>query len=368
MMKANVFALVASVALWSAPDALAGPITPPPGPVASTPGPEPRIAINATNTRGDSDSLFRIIAPGSYYLTDNITGVPSKMGIEIATHGVTIDLNGFDLLGAFGSLDGIGTSIDSLRNITVVNGSIRNWGGDGLRLSTTYECRVEGVLSSGNGRYGIVIGAGGVIARSAGHSNANHGIVTGDGCTITDCAAYSNTLNGISGGTGCTITGCSTYKNGYNGITTGSDCLVTGCTSTFNGLRGILVSIRGVVTGCNASSNGADGIQCSSGGYIHANNCAGNGKVSSDGAGVRATGADNRIEGNNCTGADRGITIDVAGNLITGNTCSGNTSNWEIAANNKVGPIVASPNSVAISGDTGGAGLGSTNPWANFTY
>ncbi|HRJ49802.1 MAG TPA: hypothetical protein PKU91_04680, partial [Phycisphaerales bacterium] len=81
----------------------AGPLDPPAGPVAGTyktlTEVEPRIAINAVNTPGGANSLFRITQPGSYYLTGNITGVIGKHGIEIAASGVTIDLMGFDLQG-----------------------------------------------------------------------------------------------------------------------------------------------------------------------------------------------------------------------------------------------------------------------------
>ena len=35
---------------------------------------------------------------------------------------------------------------------------------------------------------------------------------------------------------------------------------------------------------------------------------------------------------------------------------------------NNVGVIVIPPASIAISGSTGGAGVGSTDPWANFSY
>lgn len=365
MTRVSVCAMIALCACGAA---LAGPISPPAGPVSPTIGPEPRIAINPSNTRGDADSVFKIVAPGSYYLTENITGAVGKSGIEIDSDGVTIDLNGFDVIGVVGSLDGIGTSINTLRNVTILNGSIRDWGNDGVRLSMTIGSRVEGVIASENGHYGIAVGSAGVVARCSARGNLVHGIVTGVGCSVSESVASNNLLNGISAGTGCTISACSASGNVYNGVTTGSDCLVTGCNSSSNGLRGILVSVRCAVVSCIANNNGFDGIQCSTGALISSNNCSANGKSTGDGAGVRATGADNRIEGNNCTGADRGVAVDAAGNLITGNTCSGNTTNWEIAANNMVGPIVASPTSAAISGDTGGAGLGSTNPWANFTY
>ncbi|MCL4222042.1 MAG: hypothetical protein KJZ65_11815 [Phycisphaerales bacterium] len=54
----------------------AGPPDPPSGPVASSyktlAEVEPRIAIKATNTPGDANSVFRITQSGSYYLAGDI--------------------------------------------------------------------------------------------------------------------------------------------------------------------------------------------------------------------------------------------------------------------------------------------------------
>ena len=81
----------------SAPS-LAGPLDPPVGPITSTAKPlaeiEPRTAINAANTPGDADSIFRIAQPGSYYLPANVTGQAAKRGIEIAASGVTFRIGG----------------------------------------------------------------------------------------------------------------------------------------------------------------------------------------------------------------------------------------------------------------------------------
>ena len=110
-------AVVGTLALGGALVALAGPLSPPGGPVASTGKTltevEPRIAVNATNTPGTATSLFKITQPGSYYLTGNITGVSGKNGIEIAASGVSLDLTGFDLSGVPGSLDGVNWSAGS---------------------------------------------------------------------------------------------------------------------------------------------------------------------------------------------------------------------------------------------------------------
>src|SRR5262245_7050708 len=72
---------------------VAGPLTPPACPVASSyktlAEVEPRVAINAANTPGTGTCLFKITAPGSYYLTGNITGASGRHGIEISSSNVT---------------------------------------------------------------------------------------------------------------------------------------------------------------------------------------------------------------------------------------------------------------------------------------
>ena len=329
----TVLALSALALLITGGLLYAGPLTPPAGPVTSTyktlAEVEPRTAISATNTPADADSLFKITQPGSYYLTGNITGVMGKHGIEIAAVGVTLDLNGFSLRGVAGSLDAVTTSASGVERIAVLNGTIREWGGDGIDLATNGAsvCRVERVLANENGGSGIRTGFNG---------------------TISFCAANRNGVNGIAANQGAVITNCSAYQNDGNGISANGGTLVVDCVARFNTL---------------------DGIICSSGCVIRGNACSNNGN-GGDAAGIHVTGTDNRIEGNNCTGADRGIAVDVAGNIIIRNTCSGNTINWVIVANNVVGPFLdrTAPASAAISGNSAPDSTGSTHPNANFTY
>ncbi len=141
------FSIVSAVVLGLAGGAVilvAGPLNPPGGAVSSTyktlSEVEPRIAINATNTPGDADSVFKITQPGSYYLTGNVTGVNAKHGIELAASNVTIDLNGFALMGVAGSLDGISTTTTVL-NIAIQNGMVTNWGDRGIDLGSPTEIR-----------------------------------------------------------------------------------------------------------------------------------------------------------------------------------------------------------------------------------
>jgi len=388
--------ICAAILLAGAGFARAGDLNPPAGSVVKTMKTlvevEPRTAINATNTPGDADSLFKITLPGSYYLTGNITGVAAKHGIEIAVSGVTLDLNGFDLLGVAGSLDGVSATVDSLRNIAVVDGSVRNWGDEGVDLGTLFaiNCRVADLLASGNTGNGISTGHACTVSNCSAFNNivsgisttndctvtncsANvnivNGITTTDGCTITGCAAIGNGITGISTGEGCTVTNCSANVNILNGISTNTGCTVSNCTAYQNAASGISVSNGSTVADCTARINTLDGIRCSSQCIIRGDTCSSNGN-GGDGANIHATASANRIEGNNCTFADRGIGVDSFGNIIIKNTCAGNTIDWVIALNNVFGPIIdrRAPASAAVSGFTAASSLGSTDANANFSY
>lgn len=375
--------------------ARAGPLDPPAGPVASSGKTlsevEPRIAINAVNTPGDADSLFRISQPGSYYLTGNITGVAAKVGIEIAASGVTIDLVGFELAGVAGSLDGIRAGAAGFRNITVRNGSVRGWGNDGIDLVNPVidNGRIEGISVGGNGGAGIATtnsavmnctargnaGAGifasqSTIGNCTANGNSGLGISVSANSTITDCTANNNSLGGISAG-GSTVTDCTAANNDSTGIVASGSSRITNCSATSNAGNGIAVSGGSNVSGCTADLNDLDGITLASDCMAVNNSCDSNGASGvTVGGGIRVTGSDNRIEGNNCTDGDYGIQCSAAGNIIIRNTCSGNATNWDIAANNVVGPILnrTAPGSAAILGDSAPSSLGSTEPNANFTY
>src|SRR6185295_4530377 len=290
---------------------------------------EPRTPVDATHTPGDADSLFKITQPGAYYLTANVTGVNAKYGVEIAASGVTLDLNGFDLVGVPGSLDGVAVTPLNLVNINIRNGSVRSWGGNGINL-------LDAATSATN------------VADIVASQNAGGGIKMGFGGTITRCTCYNNTGFGIAGASGTVITECASNTNGSHGITTGSGCTISRCT---------------------VRSNVGDGINFFNQCLVLNNDCSLNGNGAGDGAGIHATigGSDNRIEGNNCTGADRGIDVDTAGNIIIKNTCSGNTNNWDVVAGNVI-LVVNATVAAAVSGNSGGTAPGSTDPNVNFTY
>jgi len=337
--------LTRTLSVFLASTANAGPLTPPPGPIASTPGPEPRIAINQTNTPGDASTLFRITQPGSYYLTGNVLGQPGRNGIEIFSDNVTLDLMGFDVRGVPGSRAAIRTIAPFNRlNITVRNGVIEGWGEGGLNLN------------SAPSRTGSVTG---IIALN----NTGPGISVGEHFTVSHCVARNNTTDGIRGEENCVITHCIALGNSGLGLSAGFYSLVTHCTSSGNTSNGISVAFSSNISACTSNGNVGNGILCTSNCTVTA--CTAN---SNGGAGIRASFSDNRIDSNNCISNSVGIQITSSGNFIARNTCSGSTTqNWNIAASNAC-LVVNATLAAAFTGSSGGVSPGSTNPYANFTY
>ncbi|MEZ6212079.1 MAG: right-handed parallel beta-helix repeat-containing protein [Phycisphaerales bacterium] len=345
--------------------ALAGDLNPPAGPVTPTMKSldevEPRIAVNAVNTPGDANSIFQISQPGSYYLTGNVTGSVSHSGIEIVANGVTLDLNGFELVGVPGSLDGITVPGGSLRNIMVRNGTVRNWGDHGIDLRAT-SCEVASINASSNGAGGIRLGDNNTARDCRVSINGGIGITTGNANVITNCVTGSNTGTGMLIGTDCVVTQCVAFSNLFNGFEAGSGSRIVGCTARIN-IDGIVGNGGGVlIADCTAVLNIGNGIVLSSDSRATNNISHDNTAV-----GLRVDGSSNRIEDNQCTENGAGVSVIGTGNIIRSNTCSGNTTNWDIAAGN-VCLIVQAATAGAINGNAGGTSPGALIPDTNFTY
>lgn len=325
-----------------------GDLNPPSGAVAATGKRlteiEPRIPISAITTPGDTDSVFRIAQPGSYYLTGNVFVGVGKNGIEIASNQVTLDLNGFEIVGGLGSLDGI---TGSAFGLNIRNGSIHGLGGDGVDFATG-------------------LSAVGVLAGLKVYSNIGDGIACYENFVIRDCVARSNGLNGFRVDYGGSVTNCVAVYNDLAGIDGGQSVVISECSSNYN-VIGIDASNSCTVSGCTTVFNSGDGIRVGSDGIILSNVCDSNGN-GGDGAGIHCVFSDSRIEGNNCTDNDRGVDVDIAGNLVVRNTCASNTVSWDIVAGNAIGPIVQTSASLAVVGNTAASSLGSADPNANFTY
>jgi parallel beta-helix repeat protein len=348
---------------------------------------QPRIPIGTNTTPGTSNALFVISQSGSYHLTTNITGVAGKHGIFVAVAGVTLDLMGFEVAGVSNALNGIMTS-QNLSNIVIRNGTVRNWqrGVDAFEVNNG---QYEDLRISGNSSYGLRSGVfsavgncvaqgnfvgisargGTLLTRCTAANNGHEGIVCDVGVTVIGCSARYNGTEGIFVSDRSVVNNCSADGNFSAGIQAQSDCTITFCSSGANTLNGITADTSSIC-GCTVNGNGNYGISVTGASRVVDNTCVNNGSESSSGSGILISNANgSRIENNHVVNSRfAGIYVLDVGNLIIRNSASGNGTNYVIVAGNKVGPIVAAPSSGAISGSTGGAGVGTTDPWANFSY
>jgi hypothetical protein len=370
---------------------------------------EKRIPISDTTTPGNNTAHHVISEPGSYYLTGNLS-VTKTHGIQVSAADVTVDLNGFQIRRVAGS-GGIGVNIGTFARVTVRNGSITSslsspeirfdvgvralpaqvggryqdlrvsQCGGGILVGTN--AIIDGcVVSDNRTTDGIRAGMGAVVTNCVAENNFNNGIDVGDSSTVSRCTATQNKgAWGIRTGNGSNISDCTARVNTSTealsgGIAGGTHCTITRCTSSFNTSTnatangstgvGIYLVTGGMIKDCATSNNKGDGIQVVGDCLITGNHCELNGPgAGADGAGIHVTGQRARVEGNHVTNNDRGIDIDGPNNFIVRNTAA--LGGYDIVANNKVGPIVQPPNSGAFPPNPP-AGVGTTDPWANFLY
>jgi parallel beta-helix repeat protein len=368
-------ALLAVFIICYSPSALAqGSLTPPgaPAPTMKTLDQiEPRIAISATNTPGDANSIYKITQPGSYYLTGNISGASGKHGIVIDSDDVSLDLMGFTVQGVAGSLDGIRSTATWHNHFHISNGFVNGFGGAGATFyvnGAEQDISFDHMSASSNGTYGLRAGSNVRFSHCSAWANGSTGISAISNAVIDHCLVRQN-VAGINVGLASSVTDTSVYNNSGLGISTSSASVVRGCAVYSNDAGGIQTSTS-LVTDCLVYSNTDFGISAGARCLIRNNRCDSNSNATSDAAGILCTGVDSRIEGNACAGNSRGIRVTSTGCIIIRNTCSGSTGvNWDIAISNAVAPIVAATtNAAAISGNTYTGNLGSTDPNANFTY
>lgn len=334
--------------------ALAGPIDPPAGPIGSTmkmlSEVEPRVLINATNTPGDDDSVFRITQPGSYYLGANTSVPTGKTGIEIATANVTIDLGGYTIFGVQGSF-GIRAQTNP-GSSTVRNGAIKGTtlGGIDLRwypYDEQSQSRVENVsVSDVTDGIGIDIN-GGIIRNCQANTNQAGIFAIPFACVVENCTASENVEYGIYARTG-------TIKDS---------------TLQYNG-TGIYLYI-GVIADntIEVADAGQVGIDATGGVYVH-NNVVSDESMTAGTIGIQilADGtAGARVRDNTITRVGTGIKVNTSNTLVVGNTFRGCTTAVTCVAGCRVGVLVTGTSSPALNGNSGG-GLGTSDPYANIIY
>jgi parallel beta-helix repeat protein len=312
------------------------------------PGPPGETTIPLNDIRGSTplypeDMPYNLTHSGSYYLTGDMHVLdPGTDGITISADNVTLDLNGFALIGpgkGVGTDDGVHIEcvVGYCDGISLYNGSVREWGGNGVYGAEVSSSLFQDLRLTANGGVGLAAGDSNIVVRCAAYSNGGTGIASRYDNVVADSSAYANEGNGISVSDGSTVSNCTATSNFGDGISALDGGTVRDCTATFNSGDGIEVGNHTLVVANNADSSGFSG----------------------DGAGIHVTGANNRIEGNNVTNNDIGIDVDSGGNLIIKNSWRGNTVGYSFALNNTYGEIIVGAQEPIPDG---------ASPWANFGY
>lgn len=275
---------------------LAGPIDPPPGPVAPTHKTltqiEPRTPINATTTPGDADSVYKITQPGSYYLTGDVVGVAGKNGIEVEAWHVTIDLNGFQVRGVPGSLAGIdpnGTAPNSPTSSpygTLKNGVVTGWGANGFTGNNVGAWVFEEVKFVSNTGYGITVNSGSIFTRCYFYGNSLDGCATSNHVEFYYCFGSGNGGHGFAAGSDSQFVHCEAGTNAGSGFVVPLGGRAIACTATLNTI-GIVLGDGGSADNCHVDMNRNEGIIVGKGGTVTRCAVDGNGTAVVS-AGIRA--------------------------------------------------------------------------------
>ncbi len=164
------------------------------------------IEINQAIVEANGGFPYVISEPGSYILTGNLT-VPDEntTAIEVQADHVTVDLNGFAIIGPVqctaenGSVscspqgNGVGVKAKSVVATVVRNGTVRGMGLHGVNINSS---RVEGVRALENGNTGISAD-GGIVRGCLAESNGLFGILLAQSGAVEHSIALFNGALGI---------------------------------------------------------------------------------------------------------------------------------------------------------------------------
>jgi len=270
-------------------------------------------ALMAQDPRTPISALpYNITMQGSYYLTANLTANGSGEGITISADNVTLDLDGFALIGGgSGQVAGIMVA-GTHKNIHIKNGTVRGWTNGGVNAASAVNSVIQSLRVSNNSSPSTFFN----IAA----------LCIGSQSTVKECFVTQNTFcQGIAAGHASLVSACVVSGNSNAaGIKAGDDCYILG----------------------NVSDSNGNGITMGSG---------------------------NRIESNSCTAnVSAGLLVPsgATNNVLIRNTARSNNPNYNIATGNRYGTIAnMTPGGTGAAFGNGAATtIITSDPWANFAY
>lgn len=298
---------------------------------------------------------YTISTPGSYVLTSNLIAVPGHpgSGIVIDSDDVTLDLNGFSIVGVPGSDRGIDTGGSNCNNISISNGVVRDWGSLGVNASRARSGRFRNLFIYNNGSTGLNCGSGAVVSQCVSRNNGLDGF-KGSISIFSHCAARDNSDDGFDGG--MLFDQCVAYSNGKHGFDTSASSIVRNCAASENSKSGI-AAFMSRVDGCIAFGNNTYGIRTDQWRCTIVNNQCGQNSLA--GIFVPRTGVGSRIQNNHVLYNGVGIDVDGTDNFVIGNTAYNNSGvSFLIVSGNHWGFAELDPGTLFVN----------DRPWSNFIF
>jgi len=166
-------------------------------------------ALAGSVTPGDSPGFpVTLSVPGAYKLTGNLVVPAGTGGIVIAARNVTLDLNGFSIVGPVvctgagkaltcaGVKQGGGIGFyTGMSGATIRNGTVRGFGFYGV--AADQGATINNVTATSNGGYGIAVNGGSTVSNSMANDNGDVGFLLFSGGVITNSRAHNNKSYGI---------------------------------------------------------------------------------------------------------------------------------------------------------------------------
>jgi hypothetical protein len=213
------------------------------------------VLINQSTVTTAGGFPYRITQPGSYKLSGNLT-VPdaNTTAILITADNVTIDLNGFGILGpgvCTNTNDPLSFVVSACNPLVTGNGVEAQ---SNLTLSSPSNIRVVNGSVRGMGRAIVLTGMGSYVEKVLAHSN-REGIVVSYG-VVTGSTASRNLFDGF-GGNSTTFSGNNAVGNGRSGFFINCPgTVVIGNSGLQNGFpNDTNILTLGSLVGCGISGN-----------------------------------------------------------------------------------------------------------------
>jgi hypothetical protein len=202
-------------------------------------------ALAGNVTPGDTPGFpVTISRSGSYRLSSDLT-VPDEntTGVEITVSNVSLDLNGFSILGpvqcvypgassctpATGSGDGVRITGPANRyaNIAIQNGTIRGMGKSGISQDGSIPGLLIDRVRLVSNRSAGVYANGALIIHSLATGNGGNGF-SGNGINLQSSTAHSNAGRGLNANIGSAYGGNALIGNGAGHVNSGGPHQTTG--------------------------------------------------------------------------------------------------------------------------------------------